>query len=38
MGGVVGPAGGNDECAVEGGKKEVDQTTLGFFASIVSQA
>jgi hypothetical protein len=28
-----------NECAVAGGKKkEVDQTTLGFFASIVSQA
>jgi hypothetical protein len=28
-----------NECAVEGErKKEVDQTTLGFFASVVSQA
>jgi hypothetical protein len=30
---------GMNKCAVEGGrKKEVDQTTLGFFASTVSQA
>jgi hypothetical protein len=28
-----------NECAVEGGRKnEVDQITLGFFASVVSQA
>jgi hypothetical protein len=28
---------GMNECAVEGGKKkEVDQTTFGFFSSIVS--